>query len=128
MAPEMILKNYNHKVDIWAAGVIFYVLLTGKPPFHATRSNSNGQMVLDNNKIKELILKGKVNYSLSIFQKIGPMVVNILKTMLNMDPEGRPEAIQLLELPFFKLKDDSKIDNQGWFIISGGNDSIGRCV
>jgi calcium-dependent protein kinase len=113
VAPEMIQKNYNHKVDIWAAGVIFYVLLTGKPPFHATRTNSHGQVVLDNQMIKQLILKGQVDYSLSIFQKIGPMVVNILKAMLNMDPQRRPEAVQLLELPFFKLKEDSKINTQG---------------
>ena len=43
VAPEMILKNYNHKVDIWASGVIFYVLLTGKPPFHAVSININGK-------------------------------------------------------------------------------------
>ena len=36
MAPEIIQKKkYDHKVDIWAAGVVAYVMLTGRPPFRA---------------------------------------------------------------------------------------------
>lgn len=116
VAPEMIQKHYNHKVDIWAAGVIFYVLLTGKPPFHATRVNSHGQEVLDNAAIKELILRGQVDYSVGIFQKTGPMIVNILRAMLQSDPRNRPEANQLLALPFFKMNEENEIDTEGTLI------------
>ena len=125
VAPEMILQSYNHKVDIWAAGVIFYVLLTGKPPFHALRVNSMGQKVLDNQKIKELILQGHVDYSLKIFQKVGPMIVNILQAMLQLDPNKRPEASELLTVPFFKINFESEIKNEG---ISFLTDSFRRCI
>lgn len=34
MAPEIIKKQpYDCKVDIWAVGVMCYILLCGKPPF-----------------------------------------------------------------------------------------------
>jgi calcium-dependent protein kinase len=113
VAPEMILKNYNHKVDIWAAGVIFYVLLTGKPPFHAVIENSNGKSVLDYEKIKMLILNGEVDYSSGIFKKVGPLIEHIIRAMLNRDPSKRPEAIQLLGLPFFKNNEENEVNQEG---------------
>lgn len=34
LAPEIVeQKRYDEKVDIWAAGVIIYMMLCGKPPF-----------------------------------------------------------------------------------------------
>ena len=33
MSPEMIAHDYDEKCDIWAAGVILYMLLSGVPPF-----------------------------------------------------------------------------------------------
>lgn len=34
MAPEVLdLQNYNEKSDMWAIGVILFILLTGTTPF-----------------------------------------------------------------------------------------------
>lgn len=113
LAPEMILKNYNYKVDIWAAGVIFYVLVTGKPPFNAVQRDVTGAKRLDQDKIKKLILKGQVDYSLPVFQNEGRCLKEIIQQMLKQNPDQRPEAKELLKHPFFLKKLDVKISDQG---------------
>lgn len=113
LAPEMILKNYNYKVDIWSAGIIFYVLLTGKPPFNAVKRDVTGTKHLDTKKIKKLILEGNVSYGHSVFQKEGQVLRDLIKTMLHPKPNNRPEAKELLQHPFFQKQVYVNIDSSG---------------
>ena len=115
LAPEMILKNYNYKVDIWSAGIIFYVLLTGNPPFNAVNRDKMGVKYLDNNKIKKKILSGKINYSHQVFQGEGKVFAKLIGYMLESNPKNRPEAKQLLKHPFFQKKIDVKVSKEGNF-------------
>jgi aurora kinase, other len=46
MAPESLFsKGYDHKVDVWALGIIYFQLLTGHFVFNAQDLNELGKNV-----------------------------------------------------------------------------------
>lgn len=53
VAPEILEGRYTNKTDVWAVGVIFYMLLGGAPPF----TGLNTQDVFDKVKLAQVNVK-----------------------------------------------------------------------
>ena len=103
VAPEIInasSKNkikYNSVVDIFSAGVIFYILIMGKSPF----KGKSFEEILNQNKLCKIDLSDKKI-------KENPMVHDLLKKMLEVDPNLRINGKQCLEHDFFKNEEISE--------------------
>ncbi|CAD8047903.1 unnamed protein product [Paramecium primaurelia] len=90
MAPEMFTEQYNEKCDIWSAGVVLYILLSGKPPFDGDTDDD----------IFESIKKG--TYSLSSTQWLGvsPEAKQLIRKMLEYQESKRYSAQDCLNDPW----------------------------
>ncbi|KAL3266878.1 hypothetical protein HHI36_011029 [Cryptolaemus montrouzieri] len=84
MAPEMLSGSYSHQCDVWAIGVIIYLLLYGVYPFF---SNSEKELA-------RKILKDEVTYPAA---KISTDALNLMKQALKKDPAFRITSIEMLE-------------------------------
>jgi len=91
MAPEIVRRhNYDHKIDIWAAGVILYELWVGADPF----TNKQSDKIIDNIKNNEPDYK-KLPSKMKWFKPI-------IQKMLTKEVWKRPEASEILKMDEFK--------------------------
>ena len=98
VSPEILQGKYSEKCDVWAAGVILYVLLSGEPPF-------NG---LSDGVIYSKIRQFKFNFPEKRWSKISNDAKDLLSKMLVPEAQ-RLSASQVLEHPWFQLVKDNKI-------------------
>ena len=98
VSPEILQGNYSEKCDVWAAGVILYVLLSGEPPFNGP---SDGVIY---SKIRQF----KFNFPEKRWNKISNGAKDLLSKMLVPESQ-RLSASQVLEHPWFQLVKDNQI-------------------
>lgn len=96
-APEILNEvPYNGmKVDIWSAGIVLYVLVGGHFPWMVDGSLSAKQQIQETTN---QILSGEINMPDGISFEL----MNLISEMLEVDPELRPTAKQILEHQWFE--------------------------
>lgn len=97
MSPEVLSMRYNHKYDIWSLGVILFVLLSGSFPF--TGKNKE--------ELKKAIMTKKLTFPDDEWKGVSYEAKDLIKKMLNKNPELRLGADECLTHPWFsELKTD----------------------
>ena len=85
-SPEVLLGNLDERSDIWAAGVILYIMLTGNAPFNG---NNDAEII-------KAINKKKASYPENDFKNISDEAKDLLKHMI-CDADKRFNVNQIIE-------------------------------
>jgi calcium-dependent protein kinase len=85
-------KKYTEKCDIWSCGVVMYILLSGRPPF----GGANEKKILDN------VLKAPLKFPEEDWFDKSQSSQELIRLMLDRDPNKRLTASECLDHPWFK--------------------------
>ncbi|CAL9221587.1 unnamed protein product [Arabidopsis halleri] len=92
VAPEVLRRRYGKEVDIWSAGIILYILLSGVPPFWAETEKG----------IFDAILEGHIDFESQPWPSISNSAKDLVRRMLTADPKRRISAADVLQHPWLR--------------------------
>ncbi|KAK6944155.1 EF-hand domain [Dillenia turbinata] len=93
VAPEVLRKHYGPECDVWSAGVIIYILLSGVPPFWDETEQG----------IFEQVLKGELDFISDPWPSISEGAKDLVRRMLVRDPKKRLTAHEVLCHPWVQV-------------------------
>lgn len=91
-APEVINGCYTNKCDIWSVGVIMYIMLVNKPPFHDHNRDKLFKLI---SKSSEISFDDKAWKTRSIG------CIALLKKMMHVNTTQRSTAEKAIEHYWF---------------------------
>ncbi|XXG81127.1 hypothetical protein AAC387_Pa09g1831 [Persea americana] len=92
VAPEVLRRRYGKEIDIWSAGVILYILLSGVPPFWAETEKG----------IFDAIMQGDIDFESDPWPSISNSAKDLVREMLTQDPKKRITSAQVLDHPWIR--------------------------
>nr|XP_006124182.1 serine/threonine-protein kinase DCLK3 [Pelodiscus sinensis] len=95
VAPEILAeKGYGLEVDMWATGVILYILLCGFPPFRSQER--------DQEELFQIIQLGHYEFLSPYWDSISGAAKDLITRLLVIDPQKRYTAQQVLQHPWIR--------------------------
>lgn len=86
------------QIDVWAAGVILYILLCGYPPF-VSQDN-------DQEKLFDCILSGQYDFPDEYWKDVSISAKELIQNMLQLTPELRFSAEDVLDHPWLSIANE----------------------
>eukprot|EP01130_Rhizamoeba_saxonica_P008722 TRINITY_DN3523_c0_g1_i2.p1 TRINITY_DN3523_c0_g1~~TRINITY_DN3523_c0_g1_i2.p1 ORF type:complete len:467 (-),score=118.17 TRINITY_DN3523_c0_g1_i2:70-1443(-) len=91
VAPEVLLgTGYGSPVDMWSAGVMMYILLSGRLPFHAENEP----------ELFNHILSGTFQFKSPQFDNVSEEAKDLIKAMIIVESDQRITAEQAMKHPW----------------------------
>ncbi|XP_028807145.1 calcium-dependent protein kinase 26-like isoform X2 [Neltuma alba] len=87
IAPEVLAGSYDQAADVWSAGVILYILLSGMPPFWGKTKS----------QIFEAVKAADLRFPSEPWDHISKSAKDLIKGMLCTEPSRRLTAQQVLD-------------------------------
>lgn len=95
MSPEIYQNTGNFDgfaIDLWAAGVILYIMLTGFPPYdHATMADKRFEIIVEGELMQQLR-----TWEIYLSDDAG----DLMQKMLRLDPKERLSLAEVMEHPW----------------------------
>ncbi|XP_065873321.1 calcium-dependent protein kinase SK5 isoform X2 [Euphorbia lathyris] len=104
VAPEVLRKHYGPEADVWSAGIILYILLSGVPPFWAETEIG----------IFRQILQAKLDFESEPWPSISDSAKDLIRKMLERSPKRRLTAHEVLCHPWIvddRIAPDKPLDS-----------------
>jgi len=100
-APEVFKEEryFDKPCDIWSLGVIFYITLSGSPPFYS--QNNTGMSP----GMRRKIMKGQYRFPEEIFKDVSQEAKDLIKGCLEIDAEKRLTVDEVLDSRWMKRFD-----------------------
>lgn len=92
MSPELLKGRYDNSCDIWAVGIVAYILLCGYPPFNGSSDS----------EIQESTRRGKLQFSGTHWISKSDDAMDFVKCLLRRDPRKRFTAKEALMHPWMR--------------------------
>ncbi|XP_018789063.1 PREDICTED: peripheral plasma membrane protein CASK isoform X4 [Bactrocera latifrons] len=100
MAPEVVTRRlYGKGCDVWGAGVMLHVLLSGRLPFLGSGI-----------RLQNSIARGRVSFEAPEWKSISTTAKDLVMKMLSANPHHRPSITEVLEHPW--MRDRDKLQRQ----------------
>lgn len=95
VAPEILhMHRYNAQVDMWAVGVILYILLCGFPPFVEKNLKA----------LYKLIKSGKFSFPSPYWNNVSKEAKDCIARLLHVEPQARLTPTELLKHEWIAMK------------------------
>ncbi|XP_052863683.1 peripheral plasma membrane protein CASK-like [Anopheles cruzii] len=95
IAPEVVARRvYGKPCDVWGAGVMLHVLLSGRLPFHGSGK-----------RLQDAITRGRVTLDTTEWKHVSNTAKDLVLKMLSLNPINRPTISEILEHPWIRDRD-----------------------
>eukprot|EP00826_Nyctotherus_ovalis_P064106 TRINITY_DN9399_c0_g1_i7.p1 TRINITY_DN9399_c0_g1~~TRINITY_DN9399_c0_g1_i7.p1 ORF type:complete len:595 (-),score=89.53 TRINITY_DN9399_c0_g1_i7:157-1941(-) len=95
MAPEILRigkkaekKGHSFEVDIWAIGIVLYIMLVGKPPFESKSVKQTYKRIYNG------------QYTIPATANLSQEAIGLIRRILVPTPESRPSLEEIMKDPF----------------------------
>ncbi|KAL6895594.1 SMAD/FHA protein kinase [Trichoderma longibrachiatum] len=125
VAPEILAdgkhRKYTKAVDIWSLGVVLYICLCGFPPFSDELYSRDFPFTLS-----QQIKSGRFDYPSPYWDSVGDPALDLIDSMLIVDPERRFTVDQCLKHPWLNANAPAVNDSTGGLVDGIGGLEVNR--